>query len=118
MTGFVGIEYFVNSTSMAIGYHQFMPSITDETYPCIDISLYWYGIEDYTQNGWYTGIGYSSTNAVQTVNGNVDETSGTFNIVGGYRIGGENFDVKLGGGYLFSSIHNGPAIDLSAGISF
>ncbi|MFW6377152.1 MAG: hypothetical protein ACOCZ5_00765 [bacterium] len=118
MTGFVGIEYFVNSTSAAIGWHKFAPSITDESFSCIDISLYWYNGKDYTENGLYTGIGYSSTNAVQTYNGVVDETSGTLNFVGGYRWGGEHIDLKLGAGYLYSGIYDGVAIDLSLGVTF
>lgn len=118
MTGFVGIEYFVNGTGAAIGWHKFAPSIANESFSCIDISLYWYNGNDYTENGLYTGIGYSSTNAVTTINGSVDETSGTLNIVGGYRWGSETLDLKLGGGYLYSSIYDGLAIDLSLGITF
>lgn len=118
MTGFVGVEYFLDNTSIAIGWHQFAPSITNETYGCVDLSLYWYGIENYKQDGWYTALGYSTTNAVQTVNGDAVKTSGTVNFVGGYRWGGENFDVKLGAGYLYSKIYDGIAIDLSVGFSF
>ncbi len=117
MTGFVGIEYFVDNTSIAFGWHKFAPSIADASYGCFDISLYWYGIQDYFQDGWYTALGYSTTNAVQTINGEVDDVSGTVNFIGGYRWGGENIDFKIGIGYLYSRVYDGAAIDISIGFS-
>ena len=117
MTGFMGVEYFVDQTSVALGWHKFMPSVTDVTYNSIDVALYRY-TGNFDENSWYGGIGYSSLNAIQTYKGIVYKTSGTFNIVGGYRFGRENFDVKIGGGYSFSNVRNKPTIDLSVGIGF
>jgi len=119
MTGFVAVEHIQEHIGFSLGWHKYAPSITDKSKHSIDLGVnYYFNDEDVKKNSWYTGVGYATKNAVQTVNGEVDTWTGTFNIVGGYRFAWDNFDVKLGGGYLFSSVMNGPAIDLSVGFAF
>ena len=119
MTGFVAVEHIQEHIGFSLGWHKYSSSLTDKSKNSIDLGMnYYLNDGDVKKDSWYVGLGYATKNAVQTVNGEVDKWGGTFNVVGGYRFAWNNFDVKRGGGYLFSSIKNGPAIDLSAGFAF